>query len=417
LKGNTYIALNLVGCGENKKTMFPVKGIQLGISKAGIKYPDRKDLLLIKADAGTQMAGVFTQNAFCAAPVHLCKERLQSFDSGQDNYLLVNTGNANAGTGEQGMLDALSCTQSVAQLSGCEEKQVFPFSTGVIGEELPVDKIVSAIPEVISDLKATHWESAAEAILTTDTVTKKSSVQLQLQGQAVTISGISKGSGMIRPDMATMLAFITTDLAIEKRQLQELVKQMADISFNRITVDGDTSTNDSCMLLATAQTVNISDLTAIEYKEFVHALTQVFENLAKAIILDGEGASKLITIDVLQGKNEQECKDVAYTIAHSPLVKTAFFASDPNWGRILAAVGRSGLDNFDINSIEIYLDDICIVRDGGKAASYLEQDGQQVMDQNSITVRVLLSRGEAKTSVWTCDFSYDYVKINAEYRS
>jgi len=402
---------------KNQKSMFPVKGIQLGIAEAGIKYLNRKDLLLIKADAGSQISGVFTQNAFCAAPVHLCKERLQSTNPEQEIYLLVNTGNANAGTGEQGMTDALVCSRAVAEQSGCEDKQVFPFSTGVIGEELPVDKIISGVPRAISDLKISNWENAAEAILTTDTVTKKSSVQLQLQGQTVTISGISKGSGMIRPDMATMLAFVTTDLEIEKTQLQELVKQVADKSFNRITVDGDTSTNDSCMLLATGQSAKLSDLSTTEYNDFIQALTQVFEDLAKAIILDGEGATKLITIDVLQGKDVQECKDVAYTIAHSPLVKTAFFASDPNWGRILAAVGRSGLDNFDINAIEIYLDDVCIVRDGGKAPTYLEQDGQQVMDQNNINVRVLLSRGKAKMSVWTCDFSYDYVKINAEYRT
>ena len=397
--------------------MYPVKGIQLGIAQSGIKYPDRKDLLLIKADAGSSIAGVFTQNAFCAAPVHLCKARLNTVKLQQPVYLLVNTGNANAGTGEQGMFDALTCTQSVASLVACEKEQVFPFSTGVIGENLPVDKLISALPQVISDLSKNNWVIASQAILTTDTVTKQSSVQLHLQGQTVTITGISKGSGMIRPDMATMLAFISTDLAIDTKQLQELVKQMADKSFNRITVDGDTSTNDSCMLIATGQTANISDLSSSEYDKFVQALTQVFEDLAKAIILDGEGATKLITIDVLQGKNEQECKDVAYTIAHSPLVKTAFFASDPNWGRILAAVGRAGLDKLDINTIEIYLNDVCIVRDGGKAATYVEQDGQNVMNQNDIIVRILLSRGDANTSVWTCDFSYDYVKINAEYRS
>jgi len=372
---------------------------------------------LIKADAGTRIAGVFTQNAFCAAPVHLCKERLQSVNPTEDIYLLVNTGNANAGTGDQGMMDALACTDTVAQKTGCQTPQVFPFSTGVIGENLPVDKIIAGIPQAIANLNSDNWEDAAEAILTTDTVAKKSSRQLQIQGQSVNISGISKGSGMIRPDMATMLAFITTDLAIEAAQLQIIVKQMADKSFNRITVDGDTSTNDSCMLLATGQSIAFSDLSENEANNFIQALTDVFEDLAKAIVLDGEGATKLITIEVLDGANEQECLDVAYTIAHSPLVKTAFFASDPNWGRILAAVGRSGLNGMDINSIQIYLDDICIVREGGKAATYTEQDGQKVMDQNAITIRILLGRGDTSASVWTCDFSYDYVKINAEYRT
>ena len=397
--------------------MFSVKGIQLGVTQAGIKYPDRDDLLLIKADAGTTIAGVFTQNAFCAAPVELCKKRLSCIDPKQDIYLLVNTGNANAGTGDQGMLDALICTQTVAEQTGCDNSQVFPFSTGVIGENFPVDKIVSGLVATIADLKKDNWQSAAQAILTTDTVPKTATRQLQLQGQIVTISGISKGSGMIRPDMATMLAFITTDLAIDNKQLQSLVKQMADKSFNRITVDGDTSTNDSCMLLATGQTARFSDLSATETEIFIEALAEVFEMLAKAIVLDGEGATKLITVDVQQGKTEQECLDVAYTIAHSPLVKTAFFACDPNWGRILAAVGRSGLNDFDINAIQIFLGDVCIVHNGAKASTYSELAGQKVMDQDHITIRVVLSRGEASSSVWTCDFSYDYVKINAEYRT
>jgi glutamate N-acetyltransferase / amino-acid N-acetyltransferase len=397
--------------------MFSVKGIQLGISKAGIKYPDRNDLLLIKADVGTTIAGVFTQNAFCAAPVELCKKRLSSLDPRQDIYLLVNTGNANAGTGEQGMLDALDCTQAVAEQTGCDIAQVFPFSTGVIGENLPVDKIVSGLAATIDNLNNDNWQSAAQAILTTDTVPKTATKQLQLQGQTVTISGISKGSGMIRPDMATMLAFITTDLAIEEKQLQLLVKQMSDKSFNRITVDGDTSTNDSCMLLATGQSARFSDLSSTETETFIELLAEVFETLAKAIVLDGEGATKLINVDVQQGKNEQECLDVAYTIAHSPLVKTAFFASDPNWGRILAAVGRSGLNDFDISAIQIFLDDVCIVSDGGKASTYSESAGQKIMDQDHITIRVVLARGNACSSIWTCDFSYDYVKINAEYRT
>ncbi|MFK5985029.1 MAG: bifunctional glutamate N-acetyltransferase/amino-acid acetyltransferase ArgJ [Pseudomonadota bacterium] len=397
--------------------MYPVKGIQLGICEAGIKYEDRKDLLVIQADAGSSVAGVFTQNAFCAAPVHISKNRLASIDQTQPLYLLVNTGNANAGTGKQGMLDALASTAEVAEQTNVLAKQVFPFSTGVIGENLPMDKLISGINPALANLNSAHWEAAAEAILTTDTVAKKSSVQLQLQDQLVTITGISKGSGMIRPDMATMLAFITTDLLIETEQLQVLVKQMVDKSFNRITVDGDTSTNDSCMLVATGQSASFTELTEVELEQFLNALAKVFEDLAKAIILDGEGATKLITIHVQQGQNEKECLDVAYTIAHSPLVKTAFFASDPNWGRILAAVGRSGLENFDINSIEIYLNEVCIVKEGGKAASYCEQNGQQVMDQDEILITIILARGEASSSIWTCDFSYDYVKINAEYRT
>jgi glutamate N-acetyltransferase/amino-acid N-acetyltransferase len=298
--------------------MFPVKGIELGIAEAGIKYADRKDLLLIKADAGSTIAGVFTQNAFCAAPVHLCKKRLDLVVSDQPIYLLVNTGNANAGTGERGMLDSLACTETVANQVAASINQIFPFSTGVIGEELPISKIILAIPKTIADLDAGHWQSAAQAILTTDTVIKTSTRQLELQGQPVSISGISKGSGMIRPDMATMLAFITTDLAIDKDQLKLIVKDMADMSFNRITVDGDTSTNDSCMLIATAQTASYSALSEIEQKTFIGALIDVFEDLAKAIILDGEGATKLITVNVQQGKDQQECLDVAYTIAHSP---------------------------------------------------------------------------------------------------
>lgn len=397
--------------------MFPVKGIQLGISKAGIKYPDRKDLLVIKADVGTSMAGIFTQNAFCAAPVVVCKERIRSFDQQLPLYLLVNTGNANAGTGEQGMLDALACTQAVADKTASNTSQVLPFSTGVIGENLAVDKIVAGLDNAIKDLAEDHWQSAAEAILTTDTKPKMASKQLQLQGKTVTISGISKGSGMIRPDMATMLAFISTDLAIETAQLQQLLKQMAGQSFNRITVDGDTSTNDSCILLASGQSADYASLNQLESEQFLVALAEVFEYLAKAIIIDGEGATKLITIKVEQGADKQECLDVAYTIAHSPLVKTAFFASDPNWGRILAAIGRAGLANLHIDALKLYLGDLCIVEEGGKAATYSEVAGQKIMDEKEIVMTIMLGRGNSQATIWTCDFSYDYVKINAEYRT
>lgn len=397
--------------------MHPVSGIQLGIDCSGIKVPGRKDLLLIKANKGSTMAGVFTQNAFCAAPVHICRQHLAEFDNQEDFYCLVNTGNANAGTGQLGFENAITCCETVASETGRDKCQIFPFSTGVIGEDLPVEKIVSGIPKALADLSGENWNNAAEAILTTDTVPKGASVQLELAGTTVTITGISKGSGMIRPDMATMLAYVTTDVAISSEQLQALLLEASERSFNRITVDGDTSTNDSCMLIATGTSCSYVDFTPAEKEQFQNALFKVFEDLAKAIVLDGEGATKLINIEVEQGKTEEECLQVAYTIAHSPLVKTAFFASDPNWGRILAAIGRSGIKDFSIDDISIFLDDVCIVRNGGKADSYQELDGQAVMDRDEITIHVQLARGEQSTQVWTCDFSYDYVKINAEYRT
>jgi len=397
--------------------MHIVSGVQLGIYEAGIKVPGRKDLLVIKAEAGSTMAGVFTRNAFCAAPVHICKQHLSELNSVDDFYLLVNTGNANAGTGEQGFIDAKKCCDSLGQITGQKNHQVFPFSTGVIGENLPVDKILAGLPHAVQDLCEDNWDNAAQAILTTDTVPKGASVQLQLQGQVVTITGMSKGSGMIRPDMATMLAYIATDAKIPTDILKQLLSEAADRSFNRITVDGDTSTNDSCMLIATGKTVDISVLAESELKQFKQALFDVFEDLAKAIVIDGEGATKLITVQVKNGLTEQECMDVAYTIAHSPLVKTAFFASDPNWGRILAAVGRSGINDLALEQIEIYLDELCIVSQGGKDSDYTEEAGQKIMDQDQITIQIDLARGQEKTQVWTCDFSYDYVKINAEYRT
>jgi len=397
--------------------MQAIAGIQLGIHAAGIKIPGRKDLVVLKAEAGSTMAGVFTRNAFCAAPVHICKKHLNDFSNQEDFYLLVNTGNANAGTGEQGFADAHKCCDSLAKITGQKSSQIFPFSTGVIGEDLPVDKILAGLPMAVEDLSEDHWSNAAQAILTTDTVPKGASAQVQLQGQTVSITGISKGSGMIRPDMATMLAYICTDAKISTEFLQQLLLESANRSFNRITVDGDTSTNDSCMLIATGKTVDIDTLDAHERAQFRAALYTVFEDLAKAIVVDGEGATKLINIQVKNGLSEQECLDVAYTIAHSPLVKTAFFASDPNWGRILAAVGRSGIENLNLDSIEIHLDDVCIVSNGGKDRNYQEAAGQKVMDQDEITILIDLARGESSGKVWTCDFSYDYVKINAEYRT
>jgi len=400
----------------NLPEMHPVSGFKLGTACAGIKLADRKDVVIISFPASANVAGVFTQNAFCAAPVHIAKKHLQE---AQVQYFVINTGNANAGTGEQGMADALMTCEQLGKMTGTGQNSVLPFSTGVIGETLPVNKIIKALPDALNDLSEQGWQNAAQGILTTDTCTKGASVQVTIAGELVTVTGISKGSGMIRPDMATMLAYVATDAAIESKLLQKMLKYGADHSFNRITVDGDTSTNDSCMLVATGESKAplIADEDHSDYQILLNAVTEVLEQLAKAIVLDGEGATKLINIKVKTGKTEQECQDVAYTIAHSPLVKTAFFASDPNWGRILAAVGRSGINDLDINALEIYLDDVCLVRQGGRADDYTEARGQAVMDQGEITVTVDLQRGRAETQIWTCDLSYDYVKINAEYRT
>lgn len=396
--------------------MHPVAGFKLGTSCAGIKVAGRKDVVVMSFDNSASVAGVFTQNAFCAAPVHVARQHLEQT---QVQYFVVNTGNANAGTGEPGMQDALDTCRQLGELTNNGIETVLPFSTGVIGETLPVDKIIAALPDALQQLSESGWQDAAQGILTTDTKTKGASTQLTLNGQTVTITGIAKGSGMIRPDMATMLAFVATDAAIDPVLLQKMLKYAADHSFNRITVDGDTSTNDACMLVATgkASATSIDSAAHPDYSILLQALTDILEQLAKAIVLDGEGATKLINIKVKSAMNEQECSAVAYTIAHSPLVKTAFFASDPNWGRILAAVGRAGVDQLDINALEIYLDDVCLVRQGGRADDYTEERGQKVMDQDEITVTVQLHRGDVETQIWTCDLSYDYVKINAEYRS
>ncbi len=399
--------------------MHPVPGFKLGTTCAGIKVADRKDVVVMSFDASANVAGVFTQNAFCAAPVHIAKAHLQQKSSNPVQHFVINTGNANAGTGAQGMNDALSTCQQLGELTETGSESVLPFSTGVIGESLPVDKIIQALPDALNLLSENGWQDAAQGILTTDTRAKGASIQLTLNGQKVTITGISKGSGMICPDMATMLGFVATDASIEASLLQKILKHGADHSFNRITVDGDTSTNDACMLVATGKSKapTIDNEQHPDYPELLNAITDILEQLAKAIVLDGEGATKLINIKVKSGETEQECSDVAYTIAHSPLVKTAFFASDPNWGRILAAVGRSGIRNMDIDALEIFLDDVCLVRNGGKADDYTEERGQVVMDQDEITVTVNLHRGGFNTQIWTCDLSYDYVKINAEYRS
>jgi len=395
--------------------LHPVAGLRLGTTCAGIQQPDRRDLVVMELCEGSQVAAVFTRNAFCAAPVIVAREhRAQT----SPRYLLINTGNANAGTGEQGMTDALACCDAVAQTANCVREAVLPFSTGVISEPLQVTAICNAVPKALAALDENGWVDAAHGILTTDTVPKGVSRQLKIEGHMVTITGIAKGSGMIRPDMATMLAYIATDASVPQNVLQTCLARAVNKSFNRITVDGDTSTNDACLLMATGQSAaTIDQAEGDTFDALCAAVTDVCEQLALAVVRDGEGATKLITVLVEGGRDEAECLQVAYTIAHSPLVKTAFFASDPNWGRILAAVGRAGLVSLDINAIELYLDDVCLARDGGRAAGYREELGQQVMDKTEITVRVVLNRGDATAQVWTCDLSYDYVRINAEYRS
>ncbi|WP_297325307.1 bifunctional glutamate N-acetyltransferase/amino-acid acetyltransferase ArgJ [Nitrosomonas sp.] len=396
--------------------LSPVDGVTLGIFEAGIKKPDRKDLLVMVLDEGTKVAGVFTQNRFCAAPVIVAKQHLAQPPI---RALLINTGNANAGTGESGIQHALATCSELARLLGCTAQQVLPFSTGVIMEPLPVDRIVKGLPSAVANCRTDNWFAAAQAIMTTDIVPKAASQRLEIDGKTVTVTGIAKGSGMIRPNMATMLGYVATDAVISQDLLQEIVQYAADHSFNRITVDGDTSTNDAFIVLATGKAGH-SEITLQSSKEFnqlQQAITAVAVELAKMIVRDGEGATKFITVQVDAGKNTDECTNVAYAIAHSPLVKTAFFASDPNLGRILAAIGYAGIDDLDVSGIQLYLDDVLVAEKGGRAAHYREEDGQRVMNQSEITVRVVLNRGSASTTVWTCDFSYDYVKINASYRS
>lgn len=395
-------------------TMHPVKGVQLGTSNAGIKQTVRDDILIIAMTETGSCAAVFTQNAFCAAPVLLAREHLNM----HPRWLLVNSGNANAGTGKQGLQDAFACCASLAGEVDSIAQQVLPFSTGVIGEPLPVHKLTKALPAAVANLDERNWDLASRAIMTTDTFPKGASVIIDIAGHPVTITGISKGAGMIQPNMATMLGFIACDARIENTLLQQCLSEAVQQSFNRITVDGDTSTNDACVLLASG----CSDAPEIladspHYESFAAGLNAVCKRLAELIIRDGEGATKLIRIVVEQAQTQDEAVLVGKTIAHSPLVKTAFFASDPNWGRILAAVGRAGVIDMDLERIEIYLGTVCIVENGGRSASYTEQDGQRVMHQEEITVTVRLGRGQAFAEVLTCDFSYDYVKINAEYRT
>jgi glutamate N-acetyltransferase/amino-acid N-acetyltransferase len=400
--------------------LLPIKGVSLGIAAAGIKKSNRKDLLVIALDEGAQVAGVFTQNRFCAAPVIVAQEHLSHPDSRSSiRALVINTGNANAGTGEQGIACARATCVELARLLGCDVRQVLPFSTGVIMEPLPLGKIVAGLPIALANLKPDNWFAAAQAIMTTDIVPKAVSKQIALNGTTVTITGIAKGSGMIHPNMATMLGYVATDAVVSQPLLQQMVRHAADHSFNRITVDGDTSTNDAFILIATGRAghAEIADKGSAEFSALQQAVTEVAVQLAQAIVRDGEGATKFITVRVEGGKTQDECAKAAYAIAHSPLVKTAFFASDPNLGRILAAIGYAGIDDLDVSRLQLYLDDVLVAENGGRAQSYLEQDGQRVMQQAEITVRVVLNRGPASTTVWTCDFSYDYVKINASYRS
>jgi glutamate N-acetyltransferase/amino-acid N-acetyltransferase len=393
--------------------LLPVAGVSLGIAEAGIKRANRKDLLVIKLDDGATVAGVFTTNRFCAAPVTVAKQHLAAGKG--IRALVVNTGNANAGTGEQGMQAARTTCTELAKLLGCAPEQVLPYSTGVIMEPLPVDKIVAGMPQAIANLKADNWFDASQAIMTTDIVAKAVSKQVQIGGKTVTVTGMSKGSGMIHPNMATMLGYIATDAAIAQPLLQQMVSDAANRSFNCITVDGDTSTNDALMLIATGKSgVQIG---AAERAAMQAAVTEVATLLAQAIVRDGEGATKFITIQVEGGKDEAECRKIGYAIAHSPLVKTAFFASDPNLGRILAAIGYAGVGDLDVEKLKLYLDDVLVAEHGGRAASYQEEDGARVMKQSDITIRVVLGRGAVNAMLWTCDFSYDYVKINASYRS
>ncbi|MFA5824537.1 MAG: bifunctional glutamate N-acetyltransferase/amino-acid acetyltransferase ArgJ [Gallionellaceae bacterium] len=393
--------------------LLPVAGVSLGIAEAGIKRAERKDLLVIKLDDGATVAGVFTTNRFCAAPVIVAKEHLAANKG--IRALVVNTGNANAGTGEQGMDAARSTCAALAKLLGCAPEQVLPYSTGVIMEPLPVDKIIAGMPQAVANLKADNWFDASQAIMTTDIVAKAVSRQVQINGKTITVTGMSKGSGMIHPNMATMLGYIATDAAIATPLLQQIVSEAANRSFNCITVDGDTSTNDALMLIASGKSgvaIDAANRTVLQA-----VVTEVATALAQAIVRDGEGATKFITIQIEGGKDEAECKKIGYAIAHSPLVKTAFFASDPNLGRILAAIGYAGVGDLDVETLKLYLDDVLVAENGGRAASYQEADGQRVMQQSDITIRVVLNRGAVNATLWTCDFSYDYVKINASYRS
>ncbi|MBT9236393.1 MULTISPECIES: bifunctional glutamate N-acetyltransferase/amino-acid acetyltransferase ArgJ [Pseudomonas] len=396
-------------------TLHPVPGFELGIASAGIKRPGRKDVVVMRCAEGSSVAGVFTLNAFCAAPVILSKQRVQ----GTVRYLLTNTGNANAGTGAPGLAAAERTCAKLAELAGVPAESVLPFSTGVIGEPLPVEKIEGALQAALDNLSENHWAEAATGIMTTDTLPKGASRQFQHDGVTVTVTGISKGAGMIRPNMATMLGYIATDAKVAPAVLKDLMLDGANKSFNRITIDGDTSTNDCCMLIATgkANLPEVTEASGALFEALKKAVFEVCMEVAQAIVRDGEGATKFVTVQVNGGGNHQECLDVGYAVAHSPLIKTALFASDPNWGRILAAVGRAGVPELDVSLIDVYLDNVCIASKGGRSPSYTEDQGAKVMAQEEITIRIELGRGQCSETIWTTDLSHEYVKINAEYRT
>lgn len=401
---------------ELPSNLTPINGIRLAAASANIYDKQRDDVVLFELSRGTVNSAVFTRNKFCAAPVIVAREHL---DKTEPRYYLINAGNANAGTGESGIANAKETCKAVSTLVKCEQYEVLPFSTGVIGEELPVDKIKSVIPELISNLSDSSWLQVANAIMTTDTIPKAISEEVSIADHMISITGIAKGSGMIKPNMATMLSYIATDACVSKEILDKVLISSVNKSFNRITVDGDTSTNDACMLFATGKADNpvINSCNSADYIEFEKAICKVCQKLAQSIIRDGEGASKFITIDVNEGFDKQECLAVAYKIAESPLVKTAFTASDANWGRILAAIGNAGINNLDINMISIYLDEICIVESGCRAKSYTEEKGKAVMLQEEIKLTVNLHRGESMERIWTTDLSHEYVSINADYRT
>lgn len=404
----------------NASELLPIAGVRIGVTEAGVRKANRKDLTVVLLDEGASVAGVFTQNRFCAAPVQICREHLAQQSAGRGiRAMVINTGNANAGTGQDGLARARSTCAALAQHLNLRPEQVLPFSTGVIMEPLPHERIEAGLPAALADAREDNWLRAAEGIMTTDTVPKAFGAQVVIGGVTVSVTGISKGAGMIRPNMATMLGFMATDARVSQAVMQQLARELAEGSFNRVTVDGDTSTNDSFVVIASnkAAHASIESLDSPEGQALKAAMLGVARQLAQAIVRDGEGATKFITIQVQGGKTADECRQVAYAIAHSPLVKTAFYASDPNLGRILAAVGYAGIADLDQSRIDLFLDDVHVAVQGGRNPSYREEDGQRVMKQSEITVRVVLGRGQAEDTVWTCDLSHDYVSINADYRS
>lgn len=417
LSRSSHIKATIMAVGNiDFPVMWPVAGIRIGTAEAYVRYPNRRDLVVLELAAGSQTAAVFTQNAFAAAPVQVCRQHLQQ---AMPRYLVINTGNANAATGAQGIENAELTCRKLAECAGVRPEEVLPFSTGVIGEQLPIERLLGGIQPALNELSDQYWPQAAQGIMTTDTIPKGASAQFELDGHAYHMTGISKGAGMIRPNMATMLAFVATDLPVAPALLQDMLSQSVEQSFNRITIDGDTSTNDACLLIATGQgggTV-LDGADDPRYPQVMGVLNQVMQRLAELIVRDGEGATKFITVTVEGGATTQECCDVAYSVAESPLIKTALFASDPNWGRLVMAIGKAGVSDLDVSRVQVWLGDVHICRNGGANPAYKEAMGAAVMTQPEILIRIDLGRGRAQDTVYTCDFSYDYVKINADYRS